>query len=113
MQPAAVKPSKIALVAKIMVAKYLGFLYTASKYTFSPPERGNIVPYSSQTKRPQNDSRKPRTHNMREAPTEPTELRIEEGVENIPVPIIRPTLNEFGMISTGPRDRKGVKSTLA
>jgi len=98
MQPEAVKPNKIALVAKIIVARYLGFLYTASKYTFSPPERGNIVPYSSQTKRPQNDSRKPRTHNMREAPTEPTELRMEDGVENIPVPIIRPTLNEFRMI---------------
>ena len=100
MHPAAVKPNKIALFAKIMVAKYLGFLYTASKYTFSPPERGNIVPYSSHTKRPKNDSRKPRTHNMREAPTEPTELRM-EGVENIPVPIIRPTLNEFGMMSIG------------
>ena len=91
MHPAAVKSNKIALVAKIMVAKYLGFLYTASEYTFSPPEQGNIVPYSSHTKRPQNDSRKPRNHNTREAPMEPTELRM-EGVENIPVPIIRPTL---------------------
>lgn len=98
MQPAAVNPNKIALVAKIIVAKYFGFLYTASKYTFSPPERGNIVPYSSHMKSPQNDSKKPRTHNMREAPMEPTELRMEEGVENIPVPIIRPTLNEFTMI---------------
>jgi len=95
MHPAAVKPKKIALVAKIMVAKY-GFLYTAFEYTFFPPERRNIVPYSSHTKRPQNDSRKPRNHNTREAPMEPTELRMEEGVENIPVSIIRPTLNEFG-----------------
>ena len=92
MQPAAVKPSKIAFVAKTIVTRNLGFLYTASKYTFSPPDLGNMVPYSNQTKGPQNERAKLRTHNMREAPTEPTEFRMEEGVENIPVPIIRPTL---------------------
>ena len=31
---------------------------------------------------------------MRDAPTEPTEPRMDEGVEKIPVPIIRPTLDE-------------------
>lgn len=93
MHPAEVKPNKIALVAKIMVAKYLGFLYTASKYTFSPPERGNIVPYSSHTKRPQKDKTRPRTQSIREAPMEFTEVRIEDGVEKIPVPMMRPTLD--------------------
>jgi hypothetical protein len=29
---------------------------------------------------------------MREAPTDSTEERMEEGVEKIPVPMIRPTL---------------------
>ena len=92
MHPAAVNPNKIAFVAKIMVARNLGFLYTASKYTFSPPERGIMVPNSSQTKRPQNDSTNPRTQSMREAPTEFTDESIDDGVEKIPVPIIRPTL---------------------
>jgi hypothetical protein len=93
MHPAAVNPKKIAFMAKIMVARYLGFLYTASRYTFSPPERGNIVPNSSQTKRPQKDSTNPRTQSMREAPTELTEESIDDGVEKIPEPIIRPTLD--------------------
>ena len=92
MHPAAVNPNKIAFVAKIMVARNLGFLYTASKYTFSPPERGIIVPNSSQTKRPQKDNTNPRTQSMREAPTELTDESIDDGVEKIPVPIIRPTL---------------------
>ena len=92
MHPAAVNPNKIAFTAKITVARNLGFLYTASRYTFSPPERGIIVPNSSQTKRPQKDKTNPRTQSMREAPTELTEESIEDGVEKIPVPIIRPTL---------------------
>ena len=91
MHPATVNPNKIAFVAKITVARNLGFLYTASRYTFSPLERGIIVPNSSQTKRPQKDSMNPRTQSMREAPTELTEESIEDGVEKTPVPIIRPT----------------------
>jgi hypothetical protein len=78
--PEAVNPNKIALAANITVAKYRGFLYTASRYTFSPPERGNMVPYSSQTNSPQNDRTKPRTQSIRDAPTEPTDPRMEEGV---------------------------------
>ncbi|KAF7797308.1 hypothetical protein EIP86_008503 [Pleurotus ostreatoroseus] len=35
---------------------------------------------------------KPRTHSIKEAPTEPTEPKMVEGVENTPVPITRPTL---------------------
>ena len=50
------------------------------------------MPYSSQMNRPQNDSAKPRTQSIRDAPTEPTEPRMDDGVEKIPVPIIRPTL---------------------
>ena len=92
MQPDAVNPNKIAFMAKITVAKNLGFLYTASKYTFSPPERGYMVPNSSQTNRPQKDRTKPRTQSMREAPTEWTEESIDEGVEKIPLPITEPTL---------------------
>ena len=92
MHPAAVDPNKIAFMAKITVARSLGFLYTASRYTFSPPERGIIVPNSSQTKRPQKDSTNPRTQSMREAPTELTEDSIDDGVEKTPVPIILPTL---------------------
>ena len=90
--PAAVNPNKIAFMAKITVARNLGFLYTASRYTFSPPERGIIVPNSSQTKRPQKDSTNPRTQSIREAPTELTDESIDDGVEKIPVPIMRPTL---------------------
>ena len=82
----------MAFMVKIIVAKNLGFLYTASRYTFSPPERGNMVPNSSQIKRPQKERRNPRTQSMREAPTELTEESIDDGVEKIPVPIIRPTL---------------------
>jgi hypothetical protein len=43
-------------------------------------------------KRPQKLSKKPRTQSMSEAPTEPTPERMEDGVENIPVPMIRPTI---------------------
>ena len=52
-----------------------------------------MVPYSSQMKRPQNERTKPRSQSMRDAPTEPTDLRMEDGVENIPVPIILPILH--------------------
>jgi len=54
-----------------------------------------MVPYSKQTNKLQNESRNPRTQSIREAPTEPTEERIEEGVENIPVPMIWPTLTKI------------------
>ena len=93
MQPEAVNPRRMAFAAKITVTRYLGFLYTASRYTFSPPERGIIVPNSSQMKRPQNDRMKPSTQSMRDAPTDPTDPRIEEGVEKMPVPMMRPTLD--------------------
>ena len=43
-------------------------------------------------KSPQNESKKPATQSKRDAPTEPTEPRILDGVENIPVPIMRPIL---------------------
>ena len=92
MHGAAVNPNKIAFMANITVARNLGFVYTASRYTFSPPERGIIVPNSSQMKRPQKDSTNPRSQSIREAPTELTEESIDDGVEKIPVPIIRPTL---------------------
>ena len=51
-----------------------------------------MVPNSSQMNRPQADRAKPNTQSMSEAPTEPTEPKMDEGVENIPVPMIRPTL---------------------
>lgn len=101
MQPDAVNPRTIALTAKMIVAKCFGFLYTASKYTFSPPERGNMVPNSSQMKSPQNESTKPSTQSMSEAPTDPTEPRMEEGVEKMPVPMIRPTLRDGGFVNGG------------
>jgi hypothetical protein len=78
----------IAFAAKITVARYLGRRYTASRYTFSPPERGNMVPNSSQINSPQNESAKPRTQSIRDAPTDLTDPRIDDGVENIPVPMI-------------------------
>lgn len=72
----------------------------ASRYTFSPPERGNIVPSSSQTQSPANDRASPRIQSISEAPTECTDERIDEGVEKIPVPMIRPTLNRDMSIKT-------------
>ena len=78
--------------ANTTVTKYAGLLYTASKYTFSPPERGNIVPNSRNTRRPQKDTRQPRDQQRREEPTLCTEERIEDGVLKIPRPIIFPTL---------------------
>ena len=90
--PLDVNPSKIAFAANTTVANIFGFVYTASKYTFSPPERGNIEPSSSHTNRPQKDRANPSAQRSKEAPTEWTEVRIEDGVEKIPVPIIRPTL---------------------
>ena len=90
--PLAVNPSKIAFMAKTTVARCFGFLYTASRYTFSPPLRGNMVPYSSQMKRPQNDMMNPSTHSISDAPTDPTDPKIDEGVEKTAVPMIRPTL---------------------
>ena len=83
------------MLAKMTVAKYFGLVYTASRYTFSPPLLGIIVPYSSQMNRPQNDNIKPRIQSIIEAPTDPTESKIEDGVENMPVPIIRPTLERY------------------
>jgi hypothetical protein len=51
-----------------------------------------MVPNSSQTKSPQKESKKPATQSNTEAPTDPTDPRMLDGVENIPVPIIRPML---------------------
>jgi hypothetical protein len=78
--------------AKMTVTRCFGRRYTASRYTFSPPDRGNIVPNSSQTKRPQNERAKPMTQSIRDAPTDPTKPRMYDGVENIPVPMMAPTL---------------------
>ncbi len=64
----------------------------ASRYTFSPPERGIIVPSSSQTKSPQKESTNPKTQSISDTPADPTDPIIDEGVENIPVPMILPTL---------------------
>ena len=89
----AVKPRMIAFAAKRTVARYFGRRYTASRYTFSPPERGNMLPNSSQMNSPQNESRKPATQSNMDAPTDPTDSRMVDGVENMPVPIIRPTLD--------------------
>lgn len=82
----------IAFAAKTTLARCLGRRYTASRYTFSPPERGNMVPNSSQINNPQNDSAKPRAQSIKDAPTDPTDPRMDDGVENMPVPIILPTL---------------------
>ena len=107
-QPPAVKPRMIALAAKTIVARYFGRRYTASRYTFSPPERGNMVPNSSQIKSPQNESTKPATQSDRDAPTDPTDPRILEGVENMPVPMIRPILGTDLVRKRTRRKLKGV-----
>jgi hypothetical protein len=86
------KVRMIACAAKITVARCLGRRYTASRYTFSPPERGNMVPNSSQINSPQNESAKPSTQSIRDAPTDLTDPRMDDGVENIPVPMILPML---------------------
>jgi len=78
--------------AKITVMRCFGRRYTASRYTFSPPDRGNMVPNSSQTKSPQRERAKPMTQSIRDAPTDPTKPRMDDGVENIPVPMMAPTL---------------------
>lgn len=102
------KPRMMALAAKITVARYFGRRYTASRYTFSPPERGNMVPNSSQIKSPQNESKKPATQSNRDAPTDPTDPRMVDGVENIPVPIIRPMLDANSMRKKGFKRLEGV-----
>ena len=86
------KVRMIAFTAKRTVTRCFGRRYTASRYTFSPPDRGNMVPNSSQTKSPQNERANPRTHSIRDAPTDPTDPRMEDGVENMPVPMIAPML---------------------
>jgi hypothetical protein len=78
--------------AKITVTSCFGRRYTASRYTFSPPDRGSMVPNSSQTKSPQSERAKPMTQSIRDAPTDPTKPRMYDGVENIPVPMMAPTL---------------------
>ena len=93
MHPEDEDESTIAFVAKKKVARCFGFWYTASRYTFSPPERGNIVPSSSQMNRPQTDKTKPSSHSMSDAPTDPTDPKIEDGVEKMPVPMVAPMLH--------------------
>ncbi len=56
-----------------------------------------MVPNSSQIKRPQNEREKPATQSNKDAPTDPTDLRMVDGVENIPVPITRPMLEVDSM----------------
>lgn len=102
------KPRMMALAAKITVARYFGRRYTASRYTFSPPERGNMVPSSSHIKSPQNESKKPAIQSNRDAPTDPTDPRMVDGVENIPVPIIRPMLDADSMRKKGFKKPEGV-----
>jgi hypothetical protein len=51
-----------------------------------------MVPNSSQTKSPQKESKKPDTQSNRDAPTDPTDPMMLDGVENIPVPMTRPML---------------------
>ena len=51
-----------------------------------------MAPNSSQTKSPQSEKAKPMTQSIRNTPTDPTEPRMNDGVENIPVPMIVPTL---------------------
>ena len=51
-----------------------------------------MVPSSSQTKSPQNERANPRTQSIKDAPIDPTDSRMDDGVENIPVPMIAPTL---------------------
>ena len=53
-----------------------------------------MVPNSSEIKSPQKESKNPATQSNRDAPTDPTDSRMVDGVENIPVPIIRPILDE-------------------
>jgi hypothetical protein len=91
------KPRMMAFAKKITVARYLGRRYTASRYTFSPPERGNMVPNSSHIKSPQNERKKPATQSNKDAPTDPTDPRIVDGVEKIPVPTIQPMLETSSM----------------
>jgi hypothetical protein len=78
--------------AKMMVTRCFGRRYTASRYTFSPPDRGNMVPNSSQIKSPQSERTKPMTQSISDAPTDPTKPRMDDGVENIPVPMMAPML---------------------
>ena len=67
-----------------------------------------MVPYSNHINNPQKESKNPRAQSIKDAPTEPTEERIEEGVEKIPVPMIRPTLHEnFRHVDQG---KDGLKS---
>jgi hypothetical protein len=54
-----------------------------------------MVPNSSQMKSPQSDNARPRTQSIRDAPTDPTDSRMDDGVENIPVPMMQPTLMEM------------------
>jgi hypothetical protein len=97
------KPRIMALAAKTTVARCCGRRYTASRYTFSPPERGNMGPNSSQIKSPQKESKMPANQSNRDAPTDPTDSRMVDGVENIPVPIIRPILDENSLRKTSER----------
>jgi hypothetical protein len=91
-QPGDEKLRVTTYTAKITVTRCFGRRYTASRYTFSPPDRGNMVPNSSQIKTPQSERAKPMTQSIRDAPTDPTRPRMYDGVENIPVPMMAPTL---------------------
>jgi hypothetical protein len=63
-----------------------------------------MVPNSSHIESPQNERKKPATQSNKDAPTDPTDPRIVDGVEKILVPIIRPMLETNSV-------RKGFKIT--
>ena len=105
MHPLAVNPSKIAFTAYTAVARYFGFLYAISRYTFSPPLLGNMVPNSSHMNSPQNAKTNPSTQTMSDAPMEPTPDRMDDGVEKISVPMIRPMMRSVHDITPRCRPR--------
>jgi len=51
-----------------------------------------MMPNSSQIKSPQRENARPSTQSIMDAPTDPTDSRMDDGVEKIPVPMMAPTL---------------------
>ena len=91
----ALNPKIIAFAAKKTVARCRGRRYAASRYTFSPPLRGIMQPSSSHIRRPANERRNPRVHSIKDAPTLPVLLKMDDGVEKMPVPMIRLMLQQY------------------
>lgn len=74
----------------------LGFSHRQSAfargmYTFSPPDRGSMHPYSSETTSPQAAKRVPTVQTTKANPTLPVDLTMDPGVAKIPLPITRDT----------------------